>query len=209
MSEWWTYRLSDFLMFSPRTYWRMVALYNQQYWPAQLLLTSVGLGALRLAHSPAVAAGRALAILLALAWLWVGWAFHWQRYAAINWAASYLAVACGLQAMLLLSLGMMGRPAAAATQAHAAQGNGWPGKLGWTLATAGVVYPLATLIAGREWAQAEVWGLVPEPTSLLTLGLLLASPHFNRLTRTGQSCLMVVPVLSGALGAATYRAMAG
>lgn len=33
MSEWWTYRLSDFLMFSPATYWRMVERYNREVWP--------------------------------------------------------------------------------------------------------------------------------------------------------------------------------
>ena len=28
MSEWWTYRLTDFLLFSPRTYDRLFELYN-------------------------------------------------------------------------------------------------------------------------------------------------------------------------------------
>ena len=28
MSEWWTYRLSNFLLFSPRTYYRLFELYN-------------------------------------------------------------------------------------------------------------------------------------------------------------------------------------
>ena len=28
MSEWWTYRLSDFLLFAPRTYWRQFELLN-------------------------------------------------------------------------------------------------------------------------------------------------------------------------------------
>jgi hypothetical protein len=28
MSEWWTYSLWDFLLFSPRTYYRLFELYN-------------------------------------------------------------------------------------------------------------------------------------------------------------------------------------
>ena len=36
MSEWWTYRLSSFLLFSPRTWFRMHELYNADIWPAQL-----------------------------------------------------------------------------------------------------------------------------------------------------------------------------
>jgi NADP-dependent 3-hydroxy acid dehydrogenase YdfG len=33
MTEWWTYRLSDFLMFSARTYRRLFELYNTEVWP--------------------------------------------------------------------------------------------------------------------------------------------------------------------------------
>ena len=36
MSEWWTYTLSDFLLFSPRTYYRLFELYNDEIWPAQI-----------------------------------------------------------------------------------------------------------------------------------------------------------------------------
>ena len=36
MSEWWTYSLSDFLLFSPRTYYRLLELYNLAIWPTQL-----------------------------------------------------------------------------------------------------------------------------------------------------------------------------
>ena len=35
MSEWWTYSLSDFLLFSPRTYYRLFELYNLAIWPTQ------------------------------------------------------------------------------------------------------------------------------------------------------------------------------
>ena len=41
MSEWWSYSLSDFLMFSARTYFRQFELLNQALWPLQL----AGLGA--------------------------------------------------------------------------------------------------------------------------------------------------------------------
>ena len=168
MSEWWTYRLSDFLMFSPRTYWRLVELYNRDVWPLQLIAAAAGLLALWLAATRP-AARRIVAALLALAWLWVGWAFHWQRYATINLAAPYLAGACWLQAALLVIVGVAshsgpGRPANAVVRG-----------LGWVLASGGLLlYPLAGLAAGRPWAQAEVFGVMPEPTALATLGLLLA-----------------------------------
>ena len=37
MSEWWTYRPSDLLMFAPRTYWRLFELHNESLWPMQVL----------------------------------------------------------------------------------------------------------------------------------------------------------------------------
>jgi hypothetical protein len=38
MTEWWTYRLSDFLMFSARTYRRLFELYNAEVWPLPALV---------------------------------------------------------------------------------------------------------------------------------------------------------------------------
>ena len=46
MSEWWTYRPSDFLMFSPRTYHRLVELYNAEVWPAHVLAMGLGVAML-------------------------------------------------------------------------------------------------------------------------------------------------------------------
>ena len=37
MSEWWTYSLSSFLLFSARTYYRLFELYNAEVWPLQIV----------------------------------------------------------------------------------------------------------------------------------------------------------------------------
>ena len=42
MSEWSTYTLSDLLMFSARTYYRLIGLYNQEIWPMHLLAAAAG-----------------------------------------------------------------------------------------------------------------------------------------------------------------------
>jgi hypothetical protein len=42
MSEWWTYRLTSFLLFSPRTYHRLIELYNLAIWPLQLAGVAIG-----------------------------------------------------------------------------------------------------------------------------------------------------------------------
>ncbi len=89
MSEWWTYGLRDLLLFSQRTYSRLFELYNLEWWPLHLFALALGVAALVLWRRGGERAGRALAALLALGWLWVAWAFHWQRYASINLAAGY------------------------------------------------------------------------------------------------------------------------
>src|SRR5207344_56876 len=91
MSEWWTYRLTSFLLFSPRTYYRTIELYNLAIWPAQLVGLAIGLAIVELLVSNHRHRDRIIAALLAACWLWSGWAFLYQRYAQINWVAPWFA----------------------------------------------------------------------------------------------------------------------
>ncbi|MCK7495851.1 MAG: hypothetical protein MZW92_36450 [Comamonadaceae bacterium] len=97
MGEWWTYRLSDFLMFSPQ---HLLAAGRA---PQRGALAGAGRGVARGRRGAGVRAGESASGLavLALAWGFVGWAFHGQRYAEIFLAAPWLGAACGLQALLL------------------------------------------------------------------------------------------------------------
>lgn len=196
MSEWWTYSLSSFLMFSPRTYWRTLELYNLAFWPAHLLALALGLTLLWLARSRRVHAGRVLLALLAALWLWVGWAFHLQHYASINLAAQYFALAFALQAALLLGLG------AVQGKASVPPAGGVGQQFGWLLALTGVLfYPLAGLLAGRPWTQIELFGMTPEPTALATLGLLWASAQPP--SRPRRFLLAIIPAAYLLVGMAT------
>ncbi|RYY67111.1 MAG: hypothetical protein EOO24_53515 [Comamonadaceae bacterium] len=109
--EWWTYTLSDFLMFSPQVYGRLVARYNAALWPAQVAAVAAGLALLASCVS-AAAARRSWwpCLLLAAAWASCGWGFHWTRYAEIFLAAPWLAAASWLQALLLAGCALL-RPA--------------------------------------------------------------------------------------------------
>jgi hypothetical protein len=99
MSEWWTYSLSDFLMFSPRTYWRVVADYLRELWPAHLVAWLAAIASAGFARRRP----RLSLSLLAAVWLWVGWAFFWDRLGQIDLAAPWWAAACAAQAALLLA----------------------------------------------------------------------------------------------------------
>jgi hydrogenase/urease accessory protein HupE len=110
MSEWWTYRPADLLMFSPETYYRLFELYNADVWPAQIIVLSAGFTMFVLMFRGPRWRGHAVAALLAAAWLVVAWAYFLERYTTINLAAPYFAWGFSAQAVLTAVSGvLMGR----------------------------------------------------------------------------------------------------
>lgn len=168
MSEWWLYGPRDLLLFSPRTYYRLFELYNLELWPLQLLALALGLAVLVLTRRGGERAGRAIAAILVLCWLWVAWGFHWERYASINLAAGYFALAFGFQAALLLWSGVLRSRLAPPPTTRLQQRAGLV-----LLLFALLIFPAIGPLLGRSWTQAEVFGMAPDPTALATLGVLL------------------------------------
>ncbi|MBB3265162.1 hypothetical protein FHW79_002782 [Azospirillum sp. OGB3] len=165
MTEWWTYSTEDFLLFSPRTYWRLIERHNEALWPAHVPLLLLGaiilLGLIR----PRPWSHRAIAGTLAVLWAWLAWSFLWERYATINWAASYVAPLFALQAALLALIGSRLRWSLS-----------WTGRAAAGLALflyALALHPLAALLAGRSLRGAEVFGITPDPTAIATIGLVM------------------------------------
>ena len=195
MSEWWTYSLSDFLLFSPRTYYRLFELYNRAIWPMQLVALALGAAILGLLRVRAAWQGRAVAVLLAACWAFVACAYLLERYSTINWAASYFAVAFLLEALLLLwrggVQGLSFRPK--------------PDLVGRTAVSiflfALVLQPLIGPLLGRPWTQVEVFGIAPDPTVIATMGLLLVAS--GRVVWE----LLVIPLIWCAISGATLWAM--
>jgi uncharacterized protein DUF6064 len=196
MSEWWTYTLSDFLMFSPQTYYRLFELYNAAIWPAHVVAIALGLAIGSLARRAGASRGRLIAALLAACWLWVAIAFCANRYATINWAAVYLAWAFGLESALLIWTGVL--------RGKLVFG---PGKSAIARAGAGIfvfallVAPLIGPLLGRPWRQVEIFGVAPDPTAVATLGILLLAQGQVRWE------LVLVPAIGCAVSGATLLAM--
>jgi len=196
MPEWWTYTLSDFLMFSPRAYYRMLERYNEAVWPAQLVTVGLGLLLLVVARRPTRAGDRMTAAALAGLWVWVAWAFLRQRYATINWPVAYFVQGFTLEALLLIWFGVV-RARLGFRRAGDASA-----VLGLTIFAASLlVYPALASLTGRAWRQSEIFGLAPDPTVLGTLGLLLLVPGRPRWE------LMTVPVLWCAFSGLTLLAL--
>jgi len=218
MSEWWTYRLYDFLLFTPRTYYRLFELYNAAVWPAQVAAVALGLwlvwicarAPLTPSLSPRASGGRGggegrrgaggvgtvptvATWILGAVWLWTGIAFLGMRYAKINFAAKYAAWAFVVEAGLLAWTAIRGAfdPPAGAI-----------GRVGVGIVLFAVlIEPLSAPLLGRPLRQIELFGLAPDPTAVATLGALLALRPRRRWL------LMIVPVLWCAMTGLTLLAM--
>jgi hypothetical protein len=180
MSEWWTYSLQDFLLFSPRTYYRLFELYNEALWPAHIATAALGALCLTLARRGGVLGARAVLIILTAHWLWIAWAFHAERFATINWAATYYAYAFAAQAALLLWFALVTPP-------NETRSTSSPFALGIAV-FAIFLQPAIGPLLGRAWNQAEVFGLAPDPTVVATLALLAMQPRAPKL-------LLIIPTL--------------
>jgi len=196
MPDWLTYRLSDLLLFSPRTYYRMFELYHQAIWPAQLAALVLVATILVLLRRDDAWRGAAIAALLAACWLWVAAAFQLRRYATINWAARYFAVLFVVQAAVLVWYGPLRRHL---TFRRPRPDAPWLAPTLFLLAV--VLPPLAGKGADRTWGQVELIGLTPDATAVATLGLLLlARPRAPR-------ALVIAPLCWCVIGGATLWAL--
>lgn len=182
-------------MFSSRTYYRLIELYNGDIWPLQIATLTAGVAIIVLARSDAAWRGRLIALLLAACWLWIAWAFHWQRYATINWAAKYFAVGFAIEALLLLWIGTV-RDGLRFDTTGTTRARIGIAIFGFAL----IMQPLIGLLLGRAWPQLEVFGLTPDPTVVATLGILLAA---NRIAWIA----LPIPLLWCAVGGTTLWVM--
>ncbi len=223
MDAWWSYRPSDLLMFSPAIYWRLFESLNRQAWPVGMALLVAGMligwwwarAASRRRSGSArwvtrtqtnrssdpmpfhTGSARAATALMALAWLWVAWAFFWQRFAPINTAAEafawmFLGQAFGFG---LLALGPGLRWASALkgrTRIGLALGV-------WAL----IAHPTLAWVFGRPGIQAEWLGLAPDPTAIAALALLLLLDAPRPLSRALWRALWIMPLVWCAITALT------
>lgn len=196
MSDWLSYTLSDFLLFSARTYYRLFELYNRAIWPGQILALMVGLALLWLLHRGSARQGSIVTAILSAGWLWIAWAYLLERYNTINWAARYFAIGFAIEALLLIWTGSI--RSGISFQPY----RDWISRAGLMLFLfALLMQPLVGPLVGRDWRQAEIFGIAPDPTVLATLGILLTMD--KRLPWV----LMTIPLIWCALSGATLWTM--
>ncbi|HJQ41149.1 MAG TPA: hypothetical protein VKB93_28765 [Thermoanaerobaculia bacterium] len=162
-------RLTDFLMFSPRTYNRLFERYNHDVWP--LHLAAVGLGIVILVSKRPR--------LVAVAWLWVAYAFFWERFSTIHTYGKWFAIAFVIEALLC-----------------GAAGFSPPNPSGGLKPAAPLFFALILFIYPLIPPRHELFALAPDPTALATLALLPRWPA------------RIIPILWCVFSAATLLAMA-
>lgn len=205
MTEWWTYRLSDFLMFAPRIYHRQFELANADWWPWQpwvlagAAALSVALAWRRRVAVPAAAAA------LAGAWAFVGLDWQLQRFATINWPAAWFGVGFVVEAVLWAAWALWALRPAWRWRAP------WLRRLGMGYAAAALVaHPALGAALGRPISQAQLVGFAPDPTVLFTLAVLLhlaPAAASSRGARAIGFALWVAPIAWCTIGGAMLWTM--
>ena len=149
----------------------LISLYgqvNRALWPAQLAAIVLAAVLVALPFKPFAQAARLVGLVLAAGWLVSGAVFHLSYFAPLNFAAPIYGWCFIAQAVLLLWTLVLRNSVWFV----------WDGSLycwaGLVLAlVALVVAPLVTGLFGAGWATVELPGLMPDPTALFTLSLLL------------------------------------
>lgn len=142
--------------------------YYGALWPLPILAPGLALALVLLTLRPVRHGDRAIGLLLALAWVWLGAGYFMAYFAAIDFAAPGYGLLFVLEGLLLAWAGVIrGRLAFRFT------GDlfGWGG-LVLALAAA-LAAPLGDALMGHGWGSARVVGLAPGPTAVFTLGMLL------------------------------------
>lgn len=195
MSEWLSYTLTDLMMFSADSYFRLFELQNRAVWPAQIAVLLASVAAMAIAVRDGPLAGRLISAILAGFWLTCAWSFHLERYAPINLAAPVFAAGFAVQALLLGWMGVArGRIVVAGSSLRRLLALS-------VLLVALAGWPLLAPISGRPWLQAELVGLAPDPTAAATFALVLLD------ARRSTWALLAVPIAWTSVSTATLWTM--
>jgi hypothetical protein len=210
--------LSDFLMFMPQTYTRLIARYHQDLWPWQIIALISGVLLLlliwyrpahdhltrldlprsrlnydRLNYDRLINAG------LCVCWLWVGLVFHFEYFTTITWVAWGFGGLFVLQGGLFLCFGVV----LDKIQYQHRHNRSLIHRSGLVLVLFALfIWPVITALNTGHWLQASTFGFSPDATCIGTMGFILLAK-----SRRVWWCLLL-PVIWGFISAALVWTMA-
>jgi hypothetical protein len=171
------------------------AVYNVAIWPMQVLAYVAGLIAFYFAFKQTRYSNQIASGLLSLLWLWTGLVFCILYWAPIYRPANAFGILFIAQGLLLLLQSF--KP----SLSFKAQPNRFTLIGVLFIVYAMIMYPLIGYFLGRVYPRSVPFGLVPCPTTVFTIGLLMMTnkkvpPHLLAIPGIWSVCA-VVPVLSG------------
>ncbi len=145
--------------------------YNNDVWPIQVILYSIGILALLLAFKKTKYfveySDRVIVGILAFLWLWMGIIYHWIYFTDINNSAYLFGGLFIIQGILFLLLGVVKQDLSFNFELSIYS------IVGAIFILYGlVIYPILGYLLGHEYPRAPIFG-VPCPTTIFTFGLLL------------------------------------
>jgi hypothetical protein len=174
------------LPFSADEFFDLFAAYNARLWPAALLLWVGSAWAFLMLLRGHTNRSRVPAVLLILQWMWTAVAYHWLFFTRINPAAWAFGIMFLFEAVVLARYATR-RPLQFA-RVNSTRGAIAAGIIGYALA-----YPALAAAGGHVYPRVPTFG-VPCPTTILTLGFLLAVRPAPALMTAA------VPILWAAIG---------
>jgi hypothetical protein len=157
--------------------------YNRSVWPAQFVLFATALLLVVLAIWKRRFSDKVIGVGLAILWLWMGIAYQWLHFSAINPAAYLFGGAMSLQALLFLHAALV-----RSRLWFQARWNAYGIAGGVLLVYALAIYPLLGFLFGHNYPRSPTFG-VPCPTTIFTFGMLLWTE------RLVPKYLLVIPFL--------------
>jgi len=159
-----SYSVGNFISFGDEVYFRLFERHFEKWWPLHPLMLALGAAILVLSW---LGKTRAVAIGLAAALAFCAVTFHFRLYAELTPVGKFFGWAFLLQSALILLWGFTSKPIGKLRPAV-------PTIMGAGLAFSGLaIYPFLALGAERKMSGAEYFGMSPDPTICLTLGILL------------------------------------
>jgi Family of unknown function (DUF6064) len=177
------------LPFTTEQFLEVFTNYNIAIWPAQIAAYLLGGVAVALLFLQPTGSDRAVAGILAVMWLWTGFAYHAIWFAVINQAAYLFAVLFIVQGCYLIHAGVYRRQIRFGIRRGPAA---WVGAA--FVVYAAILYPLIGIATAHRYPAMPMFGVTPCPVTVFTFGMLL-------LTRGPvPRPLLVIPVVWSLIG---------
>ena len=156
------------LPFTRDEFFDVFAAYNQRLWPFAVALWMLTAYSVVLLIRTRSARPWWIPELLAIHWAWAGLAYHAAFFSSINPAAWVFSGLFVLEAGLLLWYGVVHG------HLELSRGRFFRRVLSWALIVYALLYPAIALAEGHAFPRLPTFG-VPCPTTILTIGFLLAA----------------------------------